>query len=314
MTSPSSRESAFPLLIAALAIFVLSTMDALIKALPFARETMAVMLVRYGLGLPFALGAMLALKAGWPSARQWRGHALRTGCFLVAASLFFFALARLPFAEVFALTYTSPIFAGLFGWLLLKEQVGNRTIVALVIGFAGVLLIVLTMPPQAAGARAADASLGALAAILSALAFGFGVVLIRKHATSEPSIRLEAMQRIVGTAVLLPVCLALGLPEKLGPQLTSGGAMLWTQMLAIGAVGTFGGWLLSQAFARAPAVRVMSIEYTGLIWASLYGLLFFSERPRILLFVGAAIIIAAAIYAMTAKAVTPEPHEVQEVV
>jgi drug/metabolite transporter (DMT)-like permease len=312
--TPDRRNDALPLLIGALAVFMLSTMDVLIKALPNARDTFGVVLVRYVAGAPFALALALALKAGWPTRAQFFGHLQRTLCFLAAASLFFFALARLPLAELFALTYTSPIFVSLFGWLLLKEAVSWRTGVALLMGFAGVLLIVLTRPEAAGAAPAAaqDAALGAAAAIASPVIFGLGIVLMRSQATKEPSIRLELMQRLIGATLILPVVLFSG--QMAGVEALFVGDAVWVtiaQIMAIGLIGTLGGLALGQAFARAPAARVMTVEYTGIIWAGLYGVLFFAEQPRLMLFAGAALIIAGALFAMQAP--KPEPHEVQEV-
>jgi S-adenosylmethionine uptake transporter len=220
-------------------------------------------------------------RPGWPGRETIIFNGTRSLLVVVVATTFFYALSVLPLAEAIALSFVSPLFMVLFGVLLLGERIDSRIGIAIAAGLAGMLLI--------AGTRIGDASysqsawLGALAAVTSAMAYGLVMVLLRARATRDPLPTIVLFQN-------LGPCLILALPA----------AYVWVPLsgqdlalfAAIGAIGVTGHYLLAQAFAGAEAARLAPITYVSLVWATLFGYLFFSEWPTASALAGAALIVA----------------------
>lgn len=164
--------------------------------------------------------------------------------------------------------------------VLLGERFERRTGVALVIGFAGMLMI--------AGGRAgtvgysAEAWFGVAAAVVSALAYGLTIVLLRARATRDPLPTIVLSQNL-GPTLLLAIPAA----YKWAPMTASDLGLF----ALIGVVGVGGHLLLALAFAGAESARLAPITYVSLAWGTLFGYLFFSELPGLMALGGAALIV-----------------------
>ena len=132
-----------PLLIALAGILVLSIMDALIKYVGARFPTFQLVFLRFSLGFLVAGTIWLAVRPPIPNREAIRINLVRGGIGLFTATTFFYALQTLPLAETIAFTFLSPLFLAGFGALLLGEKLSSRLIIALVIGFAGMLVMVL---------------------------------------------------------------------------------------------------------------------------------------------------------------------------
>lgn len=294
--SSAPPESALPLssdrnaiLLALCAIFLLTVMDALIKSLAVRFNTIELMFLRHGFGVFFAAGLFFWLKPGWPEPAQWRRHVLRSAIMMATGLMFFHALGRMPLAELFVYTFTAPIFTALFGRVILGERLAATTGLGLVLGFGGILAIVLTDPNARFGGASWD---GLAAAILSPITYALAMVLLRKQAGSEPVPRIVFVQSLL-TAGTMTLLLLPAPPIPQGDDIA--------KALAAAALGTLGGFLLTMAFSRAEAAKVIVAEYSGLIWAALLGLVFFAETPRPMVWVGAALVISGCIVVSRAK-------------
>jgi drug/metabolite transporter (DMT)-like permease len=288
LTSPSDRNA---LLLALLAILLLTVMDSVIKSLSARFNALEIMYFRQGFGVFLAGALFLWFRPGWPSRAQWPGHVSRTLIMTGTGLMFFHALGKLPLAELFVYTFTAPMFTALFGWVILKERLAGQTGVGLALGFAGILVIVLTDPALRAGGAATSWD-GLAAAILSPVTYALAMVLLRKQAGGEPVPRIVFMQSLM-TAGLLSVVM---LPSTALPQ-----GMDLAKALAIAVLGTIGNVLLAMAFARAEAAKVIVAEYTGLIWAALIGYVVFLETPRLMVWAGAALVVAGCLAVMRGK-------------
>jgi drug/metabolite transporter (DMT)-like permease len=277
------------LLIALAAILLLTVMDSVIKGLAARFNAFEIMLFRQGIGVVFAAGLFLWFRPGWPDRTQWRGHLTRTLIMMATGLMFFHALGRMPLAELFVYTFTAPIFVALFGAVILKERVTSGTAAGLALGFAGILLIVLTDPAASLGSGSWD---GRAAAILSPITYALAMVLLRKQAGDEPVARIVFIQSLLTAGIIS----ALVLPTARLPQ----GSDI-TAAVAIAALGTLGNFLLAMAFARAEAAKVIVAEYSGLIWAAIIGYVVFAETPRAIVWAGAALVIAGCFSVMRGR-------------
>lgn len=273
------------LLRAAGAIFVLSVMDAVIKDLAARYPVFQVTFLRFAFGLVVALGALAAARPGRPSRETVIANAGRAALAVVTATTFFFALSELPLAEALVLTFLSPLFVALFGALMLGERPDRRILVALVAGFAGVLVVASDQLGEGGRVRSLA---GVAAALVSAVCYAFGLVLLRARAQRDPMTYIVFFQNL-GPALILAG------PAYAVWRAPSGADLALFAL--IGLLGVGGHFLMTSAFARAAAARLAALEYTALIWAALLGYLFFAEIPTLGTAVGAALIVAGAIVA-----------------
>ncbi len=272
--------------LAVASIGLLSGMDALIKALSGqGYPTFQIAFMRFFIGAILMVFVVAWRRPGWPGWASARANFMRGILSVLTASLFFYALGQMPMAEVFALTFLSPVFLALFGVVLLGETATPRTLAALAAGFAGMLVIVFA----GGGFEGAGRSMtGVLAALASAVTYALAMVLLRSLAKKDP----------VETIVLL---------QNVFPALLLAGLAWWVWrpiqpddmgfMLAMGALGTIGHLLLTRAFAMAEAAKLAPLEYTGLVWAILFGWYFFQETPQVMTMAGAGLIVAGAMIA-----------------
>jgi drug/metabolite transporter (DMT)-like permease len=289
----SSDRNAIAL--ATLAIFLLTTMDAVIKSLSVHFNALQIMYFRTVVGLLCAGILFLIIRPGLPNLEQLKSHALRSGIMLATGLMFFYALGQMPLAELFVYTFTAPMFIALFGALLLKERLSGQVMVGLGLGFTGIVAIVVTDPAARFGGGSAT---GLAAAILSPITYAFAMVLLRRQAGNEPVARIVFMQSLLISAVMVPV-MAWSTPLPQGGEIG--------KVLVVGLLGTVGNYILTTAFKNAEAAKVAVAEYTGLIWAALIGYAFFHETPRIMVWVGGALVIAGCLSVVWARKADAKP-------
>jgi drug/metabolite transporter (DMT)-like permease len=206
-------------------------------------------------------------------------HGLRAVLNLASMLLFLIGLTLIPLAEVTALSFTSPLFASLLAVLILKEVMGPRRLVSLVVGFVGALII-LQPGFQEIG-------LGSICILASSAIWACALICIKVAARTESSVTAT----IYGAMLQAPMALIAAVFVWQGPTLDQIGLLV-----LIAAFGSFSQVALTQAFVYADATLVMPADFTKLIWASLAGYLVFAEVPGNWTIVGAAIICAGVLY------------------
>lgn len=194
----------------------------------------------------------------------------------VGMAFTFGAPVLLPLAEATTLGFTTPIFAVIFSALLLGEKVGRYRWLAVVLGFCGVLVI----------ARP-DGNLPLLGSLVG-LGAGVMVALISIQVrdltrTDEP------LSIVFWFATLSTPVLALGLPFVASAHTTQ----QWLLLGALGVLGCVGQLLLTASLRFGQVASVIVMDYTALIWATLYGWAIWGEVPRSATWLGAPLILAA---------------------
>lgn len=291
-----------PIAVVALGILLLCVLDTFMKTLLLSYGTAFAVTARYLSGGLWAVMFFVLFRERLPSARSARANLLRAFVVVFTAFSFFYAIAHLPFAEAIAITFTSPIFIALLGRLILNEPIGGHVVLAVLLGSAGVVVILGgRISPEALDWRVLD---GVIAALLSAMSYALATVLMRKQTAHDSTLTIVALQNVFAAAISLPF-----------------GALQWTMpdrgdlllILGAGLFGTVGHCAMAWGYARAEAARLGALEYTAFVWAALLGWAFFNETPTPIVLVGAVLIVTGAIAASWGVRRRPAPAAVEDI-
>ncbi|SDR63727.1 EamA domain-containing membrane protein RarD [Rhizobiales bacterium GAS191] len=289
----------------ALGIFVFSTQDAILKSISGDYAVTQAIVIRSIVALPI-LAAMVHAESGLRSliSGNFRSLTARGLILLASYTAYYMAFPALPLAEAIALFFVSPIFVTLLAGPLLGENVSLKSWFAVAVGFLGVLFIV--RPGSALFEPAA------LLSLIAAAAYALAMTFARKLGVSEPATVMAFYQNgtyLLGAIVIAGICAALGL-TKLGHPSLDFLVRPWVTptpkdfllMAACGVIAAVAMSLITQAYRLAEANLVTVLEYTGMIWAPLWGFLFFGEIPRWTTLIGMLLIAAAGLYSLIGAA------------
>jgi drug/metabolite transporter (DMT)-like permease len=199
--------------------------------------------------------------------------------------LFFTSLKYLQLATAVALFFSFPLFLAIISVPLLGETVGIRRILAIVVGFAGVLLI--TNP-------AAGLSMPALMMLGAALGWAIVASLTRILGVNENTTTL-LFYTLLGFAVLLAI------PQYWLWQSIDLHAYL--MIVSIAFFGVIAQYAVTKAYAIASPSLIAPFEYTALIWSAILGYLVWNDIPDLYAIIGAFLIIASGIYIIHREAI-----------
>ncbi|HVJ02548.1 MAG TPA: DMT family transporter [Sphingomonas sp.] len=264
------------------AIACLSTMSALIKLAEqhgatlvetmFHRQLWAVPLVTAWIAMGPGLGSVKTSRFG--------AHVSRTAVGLTGMVFTFGSVLLLPLAEATTFQFTVPIFATILGAVLLKEKTGWHRWGAVITGFVGTLIV---SQPGSGHFPLYGAVVGLLAALFVAIV----AILLRQIGRTESA----------GTTVFWFSILSL---PPLGAiyafQLQAHDAATWAILIGIGLVGGVGQLALTGSLRFAPVSAVVPMDYSSLIWGTLYGWAIFGAWPTPFTWIGAPVIIASGLY------------------
>ena len=214
----------------------------------------------------------------WHSKRI-AGHFWRTFMGTTSMVLGFYAVSMLPLADATAIAFSQPLFSVVVAVLIAGEKVRWRRWSATVVGFVGVLVMV----------RPGEGSLqlGALVALANAATVAVSILLVKRLSDSETPLMILTQFAIFSTMLLLPPALWVWRwPD------------LWGWVLAVGIAlsATVGQYFWVQAFKSGEMSAVAPFEYMRLPFAVFMGWLVWGEMPVIWTYIGAAIVIASALY------------------
>jgi drug/metabolite transporter (DMT)-like permease len=235
--------------------------------------------IRYAIGLALVLPALRPLLRQWPRAALMRRFALRGVVHGVAVILWFYAMARVPIAEVTALGYTAPIFVTLGAAFFFGETLHVRRIMAVAIGFAGAMIILRP------GFQ--EISSGQLAQLTAAPLFAASFLLAKGLTREFSAALIVAMLSLFCTLTLLPGAIL----QWRDPTLEE---VLWLGLTAVFA--TAGHYTLTRAFAAAPLTVTQPVGFLQLVWAAAMGMAVFGEALDPFVFLGGGIVVAAVTY------------------
>jgi drug/metabolite transporter (DMT)-like permease len=224
-----------------------------------------------------------AIRIGRPFGHAGRGLTAIGGMFCN-----FSALARLPIVDATAISFAAPLITVAMAALLLKERVRIYRWSAVVIGFVGVLVMLLPhLDIGGATAAAAGAAVGAAYGLSGAFFSALSIIQTRHLTKSETTSSIVLYFSLICTLAGL-VTLPFGWNTPTWPELAA--------LIGIGICGGLAHIVLTESYRFAPASLVAPFDYTSMLWALVLGYLAFGEFPTALGFLGAAIIVAAGLF------------------
>ncbi|NYT43016.1 DMT family transporter [Sphingomonas sp. R-74633] len=265
------------------AVACLATMSALIKL----AETRGAGLVetmfhRQLWAVPLVTAFVAAGPGGLGSIRTRRfgAHVVRSTVGLTGMIFTFGAVLLLPLAEATTFQFTVPIFATILGALLLKEPTGWHRWGAVIIGFVGVLIVA---QPGSTHIPAFGAMVGLLAALFVAIV----AILLRQIGKTEATGTTVFWFSVLSVPVLaIPYAFSFKMHDP----------VTWAMLVGIGLIGGVGQLALTGSVRHAPVSAVVPMDYSSLIWGTLYGWAIFGMWPSAWTWLGAPVIIASGLY------------------
>ena len=273
-----------PFLLGLVAIGLFAIMNAIIKGMSGHYDTLQVAFMRYASAALWVTVYVAITRPGWPSLATVEANVVRGVLALTTGLSFFYALRELPLADAITLSFLAPLFVTLFSMLMLRERPGPAVLVALGLGFAGMLVMV-----AGAGSEEDERSLlGICAALVSSVAYGLSMTLLRARARKDPLDLIVFFQAWVPAIFIAP---AAGVVWTT-PAIDHLGAFA-----ILGILGVSAHLLLARAFSMAEASRLAPIEFSALIYGAIIGKVYFGETLTSDTLIGAALIILGALVA-----------------
>ena len=225
-----------------------------------------------------------AVRTGRPFGQLGRGMLSVCGMFTN-----FSALTRLPLADATAISFASPLITVALAAVILKERVRIYRWSAVVIGFAGVIVMLIPHFDMGAyaGAAGAAAAVGSLFAIISAFCNAGTVIQTRRLTQTETTSSI-----VFYFSLVCALAGALTLPFAWH----SPNARELTALIALGILGGLAHIFLTESYRFAAASVVAPFDYSAMLWALLLGYWLFGELPGTLVYVGASIVASAGLY------------------
>ncbi|WP_312846790.1 DMT family transporter [Stappia sediminis] len=269
-------------------MFLFSAVDTQAKFLTETLHPLQIVWVRQ-LGLLLGVIVLLAVR-GLPVLKT-KNPVLQISRGVLAASsatLFIVAVRYVPLADAVAVSFVAPFIVTLFGALILREPVGIRRWSAVTIGFIGTLIVI--RPGMGVIHPAV------LLVIVAATLFAFRQILSRVLSGADRTSTTVAYTAIAGSTVLtVPLPFVWTWPQ------TNLEIALLCGIAVLAALAEF---LVIKALEVAQAVVVAPVQYTLLLWSTMYGYLVFHHLPDFWTWVGALVIVATGLYTLHRERVT----------
>ncbi|MAC79489.1 MAG: EamA family transporter [Rhodobacteraceae bacterium] len=260
---------------------IFSTHDVIVKTLGLSYSTFQI--IFFGVLFSFPLVMLMLMRdktQGNLIPRHPWWTALRTVSAVISGICVFFAFSALPMAQVYAIIFTMPLLITVLSIPILGESVGPHRWGAVAVGLLGVIVVLRP-------GGGADLGLGHLAALTGAFFGALAAIIVRKIGQEERSAVLllyPMMANFIIMAIAMPFVYEPIKVEGLGLQ----GVMA--------CFAFFGGLCLIQAYKSGDAAIVAPMQYSQMIWAAIYGGIFFDEVPDTVTWIGAGIIISSGLY------------------
>lgn len=258
---------------------IFSCFMALVKALGSEMHPIQIGFLRYAFGLMFLLPFFLKVRTADLKAANWKFHGLRGVMHGVGVMLWFYAMSRIPLAEVTAIGFTNTVFATLGAALFLGEVIRLPRITAVVTGLAGAMLIIRP------GFEEIDP--GAFAMLGGALVFAGSDLCAKVLTRNESGPAVVAYLSIVVTLVTMGPALYVWHDPSLKE---------WGVLVVIAGLATVGHLAMTHSFKLAEISALQPAKFIQLLWSALIGFALFGEVPDLFTWIGAALIVASSLY------------------
>lgn len=267
--SPTLQAS----LLLLIAEFLLASMGAIIKVLAIDLPNEMIVFFRNLFGLIAILPLFLKMGSELFKTNRFHLHLLRATVGVSAMYCFFYSIGNIAFAEAMLVKLSAPLFIPIIAYIWLKERISAWSKAAIVLGFIGVAII---LDPDAS-----EFTLIALIGLAGAALASMAKVTIRKMGTTEPSARIVFYFAFLSTIISsIPLFWSWVTPDWKALAL----------LCLMGTIGTIGQLMMTRAYTLALPGRIAPFTYASLVYASIYGWVFWDESLRWATIVGSLLI------------------------
>jgi len=235
--------------------------------------------LRYSIGLVFVVPMLFVVRRERLSRPVWGAFAARGLVHTGAVMLWFFAMTRIPLAEVSAMGFLSPIYVSIGAALFLGERLRLRRIGAIGVAIIGAMVILRP------GMRVLND--GHLAMLFTAAFFAMSYLLAKRVSRDASPTMVVTMLSITVTIGLAPFAYWVWEP-------VTGADLLWFLMIA--GFATLGHYFMTFAFAAAPITVTQPVSALQLVWSVLLGAAFFAEPVDLWVVAGGGLIVSAVVF------------------
>lgn len=269
-----------------------TVLNATMKRLSHELDPWLVGFLRYLLGAAVMLAPALRLgvRALWPKAPRLQ---VVRGLFHACGMLLWFAaLPMVTIAELTAIGFSGPLFICLGAVLFLNERMTGARWGAVLVGFAGVTLVLKPWE----GAGFAGISPGMLLMLASAPVFAGSFLVAKVLTRHERSDVMVLWQHLLVSLLLAPFALVLWTAPSAGQ---------WVVLALCGLLGAGGHYCMTRAFRVADISAVQSVKFLELVWAAILGFFMFGTLPGAWTVAGGAVILASTLWIARREASRP---------
>ncbi len=264
-----------------MAVAFLSAMDVGLKQLVEHYPSMQVVFLRCITSAPLLIVWMLLRERSAFRVKYPADHLLRAAIGLVMLFGVAECFRELQLADAYAIFFAAPLLITILSGPVLGEKAGPYRLAAAVLGFVGVLIV---LQP---GMNSQLISYGSVMALVAVVAYAFMALLLRRmgHHDSTVALAFWFIALIGAGSGTISIF-------NWKPILWEH----WPWFVLLGITGTFGQLMLTGAFKRASVAVIAPIDYTHMIWAVMYGYLFWGHLPGVSTWVGTVVIISSGLY------------------
>ena len=261
-----------------LSVIFFVLMDVLIKKLSSDFNTFQIVFFRCFFGL-FPVIVMLFITRSSLKTRKINLHLLRAVIACVAMYCFFRAFGILPLADVSSISFASIMIITILAIFLLGEKVGLRRWIAIIFGFIGVLIVFRP--------GTSLFSYYSLLPLLGAIALSFAVIIMKKLLSYDSPPTCSFYLHLFVALVYSPLLFF----DWQNPSLN-----LWIMLIGMGFCGGIAQILLTNAYRLSSVNLLQPFDYTAIIWAITFGLIFFNDYPDRYVIIGSIVIVISTYY------------------
>ena len=259
-------------------------MGALIKVVSTDISSEVIVFFRSFLGLLFLFPILISEKVSIKTAIP-RMHFVRGMVGFGAMYTFFYSISLIPLSQAVLLTYTTPLFAPIIAFVWLGERMGRLVISAVIIGFVGVMFII---KPDSSGM----VEFGGWIALSSGLMAAVALTSIRRMSVTEPMLRIVFYHTLFSTLASS----ILVIPQWIMPKLEH-----LLILFAIGILATLGQMFITRGYANAPVARAGPFTFSTVIFAAVFGAIFWQEIFDLWNLLGTVLVIIGGVLALRVK-------------
>lgn len=232
--------------------------------------------IRFAFGLVFLFPALWAMRGVRMTEGIWPLFLWRGALHVAAVIFWFWAMARVPVAEMAAIGFLNPVIVLVIAGLLLGEGLGRGRIVSVLVALAGALIVLRP------GLR--EVLPGHLAQLAATVCFAVSYIFAKRLSGMAPASVVVAVLSVTVAAGLAPVALWVWEP-------VSGVQLAW--LAAVAGLATLGHYTMTRAFRAAPLAVTQPVTFLQILWATLLGALVFGEAVDGFVILGGALIVGA---------------------